>query len=70
MSKHSVKSHHWENGILQTFEHFFHELEDAMTFASSVDFHHVKVYDPEGNLLSSKQNSTNPNEISTRSTYA
>ena len=68
--KHRVKSHHWENGILTTFEHFFHEVEQALEFAANLDHHHVKVYDAEGGLVSSKQNSANPNEINTRSTYA
>ena len=70
MGKHTVKSYHWENGILTTFEHFFHELDQALEFAANSNHHHVKVYDAEGGLVMSKQNSANPNEINTRSTYA
>jgi hypothetical protein len=55
--KHIVKTHHWNNGILQTLDHFFDELRDANLFANNIEAHTVKVYDPDGNLLSTKSSS-------------
>jgi len=52
--KHKVRTHHWNNGVLETLDHFFEELRDANLFANSIEAHTVKVYDPEGNLLSTK----------------
>jgi len=67
MSKHRVRAHRWVDGILSTFEHLFDNAEDATSFASSMDAHVVKVYDPDGNVISSKQSTVTPDEISTRS---
>jgi len=67
MSKHKVKLHHWENGILKTFEHWFDDLEHAMDFASTSDAHTVKVLDANDNVISSKQSGVTPEEISIRS---
>jgi len=67
MSKHRVRAHRWVDGILSTFEHMFDNADDAISFAATMDAHVVKVMDHEGNVISSKQSSVTPDEISTRS---
>jgi len=51
MGKHRVKQHHWERGILKTFEHFFNTLEEAVAYANSSDAHVIKIYDETGQLV-------------------
>ena len=68
--KHHVRSHFWQNGILNTVEHFFDTLEEAMTHADESDAHTIKIYDPEGNLLDSKVSTAVPDQISVRGTYS
>jgi hypothetical protein len=52
MSKyHKVKRHHWENGVLQTTEHYFETLEEAIGFASSTTGDSIKVYDDQDQLI-------------------
>lgn len=67
MSKHRVRTHRWNNGILETFDHFFESIEEATLFSGNIDAHVIKVYDPDGNLIDSKQSSTIPEESSSRS---
>jgi hypothetical protein len=50
MSKHHVRSHHWLNGVLNTVEHYFDTLEEAIIHAETSEAHTVKVYSPEGEL--------------------
>jgi hypothetical protein len=65
--KHRVRTHHWTNGILETLDHFFDSLDEANLISGNVDAHTIKVYDPEGNLLDTKQSSAVPEETSSRS---
>jgi hypothetical protein len=65
--KHRVRTHKWTNGILETLDHFFDSSEEANLFASNVSAHTVKVYDPDGNLVDTKQSSAVPEEVSLRS---
>jgi hypothetical protein len=58
MSKHKVKTHNWNNGILETLDHFFDDLRSANLFANNIEAHTVKVYDPDGNLLTSKSSAS------------
>lgn len=62
--KHRVKSHHWEGGILQTMDHLFDSLEEALGFASAVESFHVKVYNDEGELV----HSATSNDLAPKST--
>ena len=48
--KHHVRSHFWQNGVLNTVEHFFETLEEAIAHADASEAHTVKVYSPEGEL--------------------
>jgi hypothetical protein len=52
MSKHRVRLHKWENGILNSVNHFFESLEDAIAFAGTADAHGVKIYNSDGELIS------------------
>jgi hypothetical protein len=70
MSKHRVRTHKWNNGILETLDHFFDSIEEATLFSGNIDAHMIKVYDPAGNLIDSKQSSAVPEESSSRNTYA
>ena len=54
MSKHRVKTHRWNRGILTTLEHWFDSLEEATAFSESVDAHQVKVYNPSGEVIDSR----------------
>lgn len=59
MSKHRVRLHKWENGILDTMTHFFDSLNEALDFANTADAHGVKVYNDNGELVSA----INPNVV-------
>ena len=48
--KHHVRSHFWQGGVLNTVEHFFETLEEAIAHANDSEAHTVKVYSPEGEL--------------------
>jgi hypothetical protein len=61
--KHRVKTHYWENGILNTLEHFFESLEEASLFGDNVDAHTVKIYDENNNLISNKQSNAVPHQV-------
>jgi hypothetical protein len=69
--KHKVRTHHWYDGMLQTVEHFFESVEEALEHAAGSEAHSVKVYTPEGELVHSTVNGT-PDEHSKRieNTYA
>jgi len=54
MSKHRVRTHLWNMGILETIEHLFDSEEEAHTFAGTISAHTVKVYNPDGELLSTR----------------
>jgi hypothetical protein len=68
--KHRVRTHHWNNGILETLDHFFDSLDEASLFSGTVNAHTIKVYDPDGNLIDSKSSSAVPEQISTAETYS
>ena len=70
MSKHKVKSHFWNNGILKTMEHWFESLEEAILHADNSDAHTSKIYGPAGELLSTKTATLVPEQMSSRETYA
>jgi hypothetical protein len=70
MSKHKVKTHHWENGILSVIDHFFEELEEALLFANNVDSHGAKVYDSNHSLIHHVPSKVVPDENNSRETYA
>ena len=65
-TKHRVKTHRWDRGVLQTMEHWFDSLEEATLFSGNVDAHSVKVYNPNGELLDSRTMSTLPEQINIR----
>ena len=65
-SKHRVKTHRWERGVLQTFEHWFDSLEEATLFSSNVDAHTVKVYNPDGEVIDSRTMGILPDQINVR----
>ena len=64
--KHKVKTHHWNNGVLQTLEHWFESIEEATLFSGNVDAHSVKVYNQDGELVHSRQLNVIPEQISPR----
>ena len=67
--KHHVKVHKWIHGSLQTFEHAFESLEEALGFAKNKHEEHVnatydvptdqhvKVYNDDGGLVHSTEGS-------------
>jgi hypothetical protein len=67
---HRVKRHNWINGTLQTLENFFESLEDAMAFVETVDFHTIKVYDADNELVHVQTVSGIPEQISSRYLYS
>lgn len=48
--KHHVRHHHWVGGVLNTVEHWFDTLEEAIEHANDSEAHTIKVYTPEGEL--------------------
>jgi hypothetical protein len=67
---HRVKTHRWRDGTLETIDHFFEELEEAMTFAENSDAHTVKVYDDSNDLIHVTTESGVPEQISLRYSYS
>jgi hypothetical protein len=67
---HKVRTHRWKNGVLQTIDHFFEDLEQAMSFFGMVDAHTVKVYDDSNELVQVKVASGIPEQISSRYSYS
>jgi predicted component of type VI protein secretion system len=65
-NKHRVKTHRWDRGVLQTFEHWFDSLEEAQLFSGNVNAHAVKVYNPDGEIIESRQMGTLPEQINVR----
>jgi hypothetical protein len=54
MSKrHKLRIHRWHNGVLNTTEHFFESLEDAVLLAQSTDGHSYKIYNENDELVQS-----------------
>jgi len=54
MSKqHKLKIHNWRNGILETVEHYFETLEEALLLAKSTDGHSYKIYNENNELIES-----------------
>jgi len=49
--KHHVRSHHWIDGLLNTIEHYFDSLEEAIAHANDSEAHTIKVYTPVGELV-------------------
>lgn len=64
--KHHVKTHHWTDGILNTIEHTFENLADAMQHIKNSDASHAKVYDEDMNLVHAE----NPPAVASTNTYA
>jgi len=48
---HLVRTHHWRDGRLQTVEHWFDSLLEAMEFSKVTDSHTAKVYNDQGDLV-------------------
>ena len=67
---HRVRTHRWKNGVLQTLDHFFEELEQAMTFSGMVDVHTIKVYDESNELVHVKVATGIHEQISSRYSYS
>jgi hypothetical protein len=44
-------------------EHFFDSIDEANTFAGTVNAHTTKVYDPDGNLLSTATSTAIPDQV-------
>ena len=53
MSKHKLRIHRWHNGMLETSEHFFESLEDAVLLAQSTDGQIYKIYNENDELVQS-----------------
>lgn len=66
MSKHRVKTHHWRDGILETIDHLFDSVEEALTFGKYVDAFHIKVYDDLGQLVHSETKQAAPEQVNQR----
>jgi hypothetical protein len=52
MSKHRVRLHKWENGVLKSITHFFDSIDEAVDFANTADAHGAKIYNDSGELVS------------------
>jgi len=63
---HRVRRHEWINGTLRAFDHFFEDIESAVTFSQNFEDHHVKIYDHEGQVVQSIPPSATP----AQATYA
>jgi hypothetical protein len=61
---HRLRIHKWENGVLNTIDHFFNQFEQALDFATNnVDSGHIKIYDQNNQVLHST-------DVAPTSTYA
>jgi len=48
---HKVKTHNWFLGLLRTREYNFDSFESALSFAVNNEFHAVKIYNDNGDLV-------------------
>jgi len=51
--KHTVKSHHWRNGVLTVFTEYFDTFVDALNYSRQSGAHTSKIYGPNGDLMHS-----------------
>jgi len=51
--KHKLRIHRWHNGVLETSEHLFESLEDALLLAQATDGHSFKIYNDANELVQS-----------------
>jgi hypothetical protein len=49
--KHRVTVHRWTDGVLQTTEHLFESMADAMSWSEALNADSIKVYNDTGNLV-------------------
>jgi len=49
--RHKLKIHRWTNGVLETVEHFFESLEEALLLAKATDGHSFKIYNGVGEVV-------------------
>jgi hypothetical protein len=66
MSKHRVRTHFWNSGILETLDYLFDTPAEAAELFGNIQSHIVKLYDADGNLVDTKQASTVPEEVNVR----
>jgi len=51
--RHKLRIHRWTNGVLETGEHFFESLEEALLLARATDGHSFKIYNADGEVVHS-----------------
>jgi len=68
MSKHKVRLHQWQNGVLIAFNHFFESFEEAKVFADSADASGVKIYNQNNEVVHAVVNEPTPPVV--QPTYA
>jgi hypothetical protein len=51
MKKHKVKTFQWFGGELQSFDFFFESEENAMSFGESFEAEHIKIFNPENEVV-------------------
>jgi len=54
--KHRVKTHHWNNGVLETIEHVFSRFEEAIMFITKNRHRNAKIYDADDVLVHAVSN--------------
>lgn len=61
--KHKVRTHNWQDGILQTLDYLFGTVEEAVVFSSSVSASAVKVFNDLGEIVESRTMPNTPHEL-------
>jgi hypothetical protein len=61
--KHKVRTHTWQDGILQTLDYLFETVEEAVDFSSSISASAVKVFNTLGEVVESRTMPNTPHEL-------
>jgi len=51
MSKHTVRTNHWLDGILRIEEQIFESMEHATRYIENTNHHGAKIVDEEGQVV-------------------
>jgi hypothetical protein len=51
MSKHRVRKHHWNGDRLESIDHWFETVEEAMGFADQQQAYSFHIYTESGELV-------------------
>jgi hypothetical protein len=61
--KHKVRTHNWQDGVLQTLDYLFETVEEAVVFSATIAASAVKVFNELGEVVESRTMPNTPHEL-------